>query len=414
VSRVAWLVPLAVSALFGCSGTERLSLLSGLGGAGPAPPGSGGSGGLTPPGADCGDGVLDPNESCDDGNGVDGDGCDTSCRASFVIAGQIGFRSTPLDARVGESEDDERSVFFAEALAFALPSDVAFDLHLPGVAHGFPAERGTLGSGALVNSYYFHYDSEGQEPGQVAFSVVFPTEVLAVIAGDATLDASDAVFAMSALYPTGAELRGLDSNDTIELDVDRRRLEAVVGVAESVDSFRVLTRASPDESIVASGQVALTPAPAALGEGAAESSATLRLFAERRDVTLEAGLLVDLWRPGADLRNGFDEGLVPAGRRIDTYLLHFDPEDTSDSIAAFGAVTFPHPIAGVAAQARTLDQSDGFGAAGTFYATGGDSGRGIEISSDELSIAGDGKSLLVTFRASSGLDQVRIVIARPE
>jgi cysteine-rich repeat protein len=414
VSR-AWVLPLWVSSVLGCSGTEHLSLLSGHGGSGAGGlGGAGGSSGAAPPGAECGDGVLDPNESCDDGNDVDGDGCDTNCRASFVLSGQIGFRSTPLDARVGESEDSERSVFFAEALAFALPSEVVFDVHLPGAARGFPAQRGVLGAGALVNSYYFHFDTEAQTAAWVEFGVVFPSEILAVIAADATLDLSDPVFAGSTLYPTGAALRGLDSNDTIELAADRRNLRAIVGVEESVDSFRVLTRPSPDGPVVTSGQVALAPAPVLVSAGAAEDSGIVRLFAERRDAALGADLAVDLWRPGSDVSGGLGSGSVAAGRRVDSYLLHFDPEDGSGAVELGGAVTFPYPIAGIAVQARTLDASDALGNAATLYPTGSDAGRGLESSGDALSIARDGKSVVFSFRASGGIDQVRILSVRPE
>jgi cysteine-rich repeat protein len=411
VGSAGWLVTLSVPALLGCSGTERLSLLSGAGDGSAETVGGSGGAGVSPPGAACGDGVLDPNESCDDGNSLDGDGCDASCRPSFDLAGAVGFRTTPLDTRVGANEDSARSVFFAEVLGLALPVEVEFDLHLPGVTGDFPAQRGALAPGALVNSYYFHYDVIEQNPAQVEFSVTFPTEVLAVIAADSALDASDAVFAVSAGYPTGVAIRGLDSNDRVELSSDRRRIHALVGVEDSVDSFRVLTRAEADQSLVASGQVAISPAPEGVVEGMAEGAA-LRLFHEQ-DVVLSQELAVDLWQPETRVSDGFRSGNVPAGQSVSCYVLHYDPLDTTDLVEAGGAVTFPRPILGVVAQAETLDASDGLGHGLTLYPTASDAARGLEPSSDELIILSDSKSLWLSFVANVGPDQIRVVTEGP-
>jgi hypothetical protein len=79
------------------------------------------------------------------------------------------------------------------------------------------------------------------------------------------------------------------------------------------------------------GDIELVDPPSSVQLGAFESSENLRVFTERENVTLATDVAVNVFRSG---------GKIPAGTRVNSYFVHFDP--VGGSISAFfrGTLTF--------------------------------------------------------------------------
>ncbi len=157
--------------------------------------------------------------------------------------------------------------------------------------------------------------------------------------------------------------------------------------------------------------------PASVVPGALEDASNIHLFQEQADYTLPVAIGVDvtasgLYFPGSSL----SAGVIPAGTRVSSYLLHADPLGTT--LTTFtGAWSSPRPILGIILSDSLLDASDALlGNGGTAYPTGL-AFRGLDFSipvyPDFLFF--NGTQLIATvFRTARVIDQVRIITLVPE
>ena len=199
----------------------------------------------------------------------------------------------------------------------------------------------------------------------------------------------------------------------------RSRL-VVAGAVAAVAAFGPLGSAGAQLGPV-SGSVVEVTAPASVLEDTYESDTEIRAFDEAQGVTLAAPLTVDITSPG-DYGAGDDltPGVIPAGTRVDSHLLHADPAGSPDPLEPVilaGAVTFETKILGVivldTAADPHLNDSDGLGAAGTAYPDDV-AARGLEFApagGDMVRL--DGDHTLAVDLVMHRYDQIRVVTAAP-
>ena len=112
---------------------------------------------------------------------------------------------------------------------------------------------------------------------------------------------------------------------------------------------------------------------------------------------------------------GYYEGLLNAGSRVTSYLLHYDPTTRSNRDAyhrVSGTITFRSPIDCVFLNPIGLFESDErFGSKGTVYFRGERlaDNRAVEHS-DMVSFSPDGRTLILSLQANSSADQIRIIM----
>jgi len=158
--------------------------------------------------------------------------------------------------------------------------------------------------------------------------------------------------------------------------------------------------------------------PKSLREGDLEDDGFIRLFLERTDIRLGGPTTVSLTTTGRYTDFVGLSSSVPAGVRVDSYLLHWDPSSSAGTRRIVsGRVTFRRPILGVIVTAEQLGAGDGlFGSSDTDYPVKGISRR-LESASDlqnadTVRLSADRLTLEVALRASS-LDQVRVLVEAP-
>ncbi len=158
--------------------------------------------------------------------------------------------------------------------------------------------------------------------------------------------------------------------------------------------------------------------------GRYENTEHIVVFAERKDVLLEAPLPVNLAEPGEyeRLRRREQDVLQP-GQRVRSYLLQLDPVGReilkgSDKPRVFGQITFDRPIVGLIAAQRNLSETDTlFGDPEGDY---GDLARGVEPSPEDLDgkdaviLAADRRTLILNLAAASAVDQIRVLVSEED
>lgn len=121
------------------------------------------------------------------------------------------------------------------------------------------------------------------------------------------------------------------------------------------------------------------PNPCDLKEGRVEDSSNLNVYREVHGYTLREDLKVDLLAPSgdttarvsADMQPGSTEYKIPSGRKVDSWLVHFDPREESPSttpqlcnacpithVNRTAMITFTRPIIGVIYDDCTLVKAD--------------------------------------------------------
>ena len=167
----------------------------------------------------------------------------------------------------------------------------------------------------------------------------------------------------------------------------------------------------------------LPKAPPSLEEGELQSSSDIFLFLERRGVVLDQDTEITSYqRQGTQAHFSIEVVTLPAGTRVDSYMLHFDPGASTQS--RLGGVRFERPILGIIARADQLRATDGlFGAPGTRYDCNNVAARGLD---DGVGKGAEKKSPdVVAYKQDAGLsfalqvhpgtlDQVRILVASEE
>jgi len=164
----------------------------------------------------------------------------------------------------------------------------------------------------------------------------------------------------------------------------------------------------------------LPQAPPVLEESELQSESDMFLFLERRDVLLKRAIeITSFQRRGTQAHFSTEVVTLPAGTRVDSYLLHFDPGASTHS--RLGGVRFERPILGIIAREDQLRATDDIlGAPGTRYHCNNAPARGLDDSMGEGAqrISPD----VVAYKQETGLsfalhaqpgtlDQVRILVA---
>ena len=339
-----------------------------------------------------------------------------SCSASFIeLSGEVQLVDPPLSVVPNTTEDPTNILLFLERADFELSADLAFDTHMPGTFTQDPTDLGTLPAGQKVNVYFVHFDPVGTPPVvDRQATIVFPEEILAVITDETRLDASDPQLGLSTIvYPaSGAHAdRGLevDGRDVFTIGDDRRSLTLDLETSTSSDQLRVVTLPAGESfPVITSDTARVTPAPAAVTLNSIESNGQMTTFFETPAVVLTSDLNVDISLPGTYTNASLSPGVVPTGTTVTSLFAHFDP---TALVTRRGSVTFPQQIRGVIALDANLDASDAvLGVATTSYPTGTEADRGYEFNPDRVRWAGDGRSIRWTARASTGSDQLRVIV----
>lgn len=156
--------------------------------------------------------------------------------------------SPPASVAQGDLESDTEIFLFAEQGLLTLPSAVSAVIASPNLSFTGTTipSSGTVPSGTLVNSYFFHADKVGTSGIViVSGSVTFDEDILAVIVTTVDLDASDGLLGTSATSYGSAAERGLENaDDIISISGDLRTLGIQLFHGTVEDHVRVLTEAS--------------------------------------------------------------------------------------------------------------------------------------------------------------------------
>lgn len=156
------------------------------------------------------------------------------------------------------------------------------------------------------------------------------------------------------------------------------------------------------------------PAPASVNPGALESDSHIVLIRERQALTTATAMKVVV---PARTDGSASEQIVtlPAGTRVDSYLLHFDPVGApSQAVQVIGSVTFDQPVVGVFAIDPHLDRSQTIFRHPTMAYHDRDLRQGMEAQ-DSFTLSADGRTIrvLMSVREQQS-DQLRVLVANPE
>jgi len=147
----------------------------------------------------------------------------------------------------------------------------------------------------------------------------------------------------------------------------------------------------------------MTKAPPSLKAEELQTTNHKLVIPEQQNVVLEQELTL----------NGLDGPVhLPAGTRLASYLVHYDPDDWT-TFAPRGAVTFDGTIAAVIVDGANLLATDSiFGLSETRYEPG--KFRELELDEDEVRLSNDRKTVSFYFGVSGGksIDQTRILVFR--
>ncbi len=160
----------------------------------------------------------------------------------------------------------------------------------------------------------------------------------------------------------------------------------------------------------------LDPPPASLVLNALVNDDQGFVFNERQNVTIPAGLYVDITAPGVyDETSDLDRVRLQAGTIVNSYFVHVDNDrNKPGSAKVLLSVTFDQPIIGIMVRDSVLDVSDAvLGAPGTVYPTG-QRARTYEFKPDRLSLSSDLRTVTIRTVSKNDMDEIRIVTQAPE
>jgi hypothetical protein len=192
----------------------------------------------------------------------------------------------------------------------------------------------------------------------------------------------------------------------------RRRI--LVGVA--VVGASLVAAGSGTSAIVGTtgAAIQIAPPPSVLPT-ALESNTQMPAFDERQNVTLAAGIPVDITTPGVyDDSSDLTIGTIPAGTQVSSQFVHCDKVgESGQHLILQGAITTNQDILGVAILGPTLDASDAaLGAPGTAYPTGDAQRRlNLDAQDDFVIYEVNRRTLIVQCDITSDVDQVRVITA---
>jgi len=156
----------------------------------------------------------------------------------------------------------------------------------------------------------------------------------------------------------------------------------------------------------------IEPPPSVLLNIGLVNDLKIYLFVEKENYVLPVDLCVniDSARQYDSFRmTDFDYPIIPRGTIVDSYFLHFDP---NNSRCLNGSVIFTNKILGIIVRKDELDASDSIlGASETIYHTGRVS-RGLETP-DIIVLEDDMFEITFEFQAHSPGDQIRVICPEP-
>ena len=183
--------------------------------------------------------------------------------ASQLHAGMIAFvgdavngNPPPASVEEGQLESNLTVPVFAERKIVPLASDLTVDIVADGT-YGTPLSPGVVPQGTVVNSYLVHADTVADGSPTIVLSggVRFNEEILGLIITDSSLDASDDELGYSGtVYPTGLNLRGLNTAAADTVRLDGHDVSFVLPVHGVTDQIRIITaEKNPDEPVFRRG-----------------------------------------------------------------------------------------------------------------------------------------------------------------
>jgi hypothetical protein len=209
----------------------------------------------------------------------------------------------------------------------------------------------------------------------------------------------------------------------------RARFVAPVLSAGLITGMALAVGAGPASASVVSvgGQVIVGPPVPSVTQGAHENDTDMTFFAERTGVTLPASGLnpqgswpVDISAPPATYGqsytvNDLPSGSIPAGTKVDSYMLYSDPVGQPTTPRLYTAtITFSAPILGVEVTVPQLNATDTIlGAPGTTYSKVANSGLDAlpkPPEGDYVELANP-DTILVHVATTTDIDMVRIITA---
>ena len=150
---------------------------------------------------------------------------------------------------------------------------------------------------------------------------------------------------------------------------------------------------------------------------------SIRVFGEQQRVKLLSDLSVNILSPGTYTgpSPSLTSGVIPSDTWVNSYLIHFLPEENSEALNFTGSVTFDEPVLGLIVLNTQLNASDYLGAPGTTYCA--DAGRRMELDGtaaipntlpDQVILSADRKTVYVRVATwNDWQDQVRVITEHP-
>ncbi len=185
------------------------------------------------------------------------------------------------------------------------------------------------------------------------------------------------------------------------------------------EKFESVEQRTPGVVSTDGGTRWLAKPPPSVEEGQLQSANDMFLFLERENVVLPRDIAITTeQRRGTQAHFGVEQATLPAGTRVDSYLLHFDPGASEESRR--GGVRFARPVLGLIARGDQLRATDDlFAAPGTRYVfqhpaeSGLDDAQGDEYPDVVQYKDSDGQVYVLKSHRGS-IDQVRILIPSEE
>lgn len=335
-----------------------------------------------------------------------------SCGAAFYgVSGNIQVIPPPVSVVPNVTESNTDILVFQEQADLTLSADIPLDVHMPSTyANSKWTTPGVVPAGTRVNVYFLHFDptSTVQKTG----SITLPNPIIGTISSTANLEATDGPLGTSGVaYPAAGTAPDrqieLSTNDAYTLSADRHTVSIDVNTSTSADQIRIVTLAPGETMPVHRYDISDISPPSGTAEGTSEDSSAVQLFLEQT-VTLSADLAVDATSHRLYTGTGqLNAGTIAAGTSIKSYLVHFDPAPPG-TVSLQASLYFEGDILGIQVLDATLDAgATAVGAAGTTYASGG----GLEFSTDAVRLGDEGRGLWVRGQASTGVDDIRVIIA---
>lgn len=158
--------------------------------------------------------------------------------------------------------------------------------------------------------------------------------------------------------------------------------------------------------------------PASVGLDTFESDPFAAMLLEKFDHTLTTDLTVSFSQPGSySVPVRADWRTLPAGTRVDSYLLHFDPiGEALQPYSCDATIIFDRPVLAVIATGLHMTRSDvELGRPSVRYDSDfrpneNRDARSLDDNNDQVILSDDRRAITVRMAATTGMDQLRILV----